>query len=220
MRTNLFIGHNESLWALRSWAEFSSMENRDKRVVILPVTGMSDWSLGAPLDFEECLTLSILQCALQNSPDPKRFIVVPPIRFCLGRRDQSFFSLDPETAHAFIEEVVASIHSHGFRKIVFLNSSPLNEDLVDAAGRDLRIQLGVQPFCINLRGIGLDLQSPEHRDKLLAIRDALFSPESGDEQGKALLESAGKDLLSLLDEVYTFAPLRNEGRIPTKTYPL
>ena len=221
MKTNLSITHDASFWPFISWADFALMPDRDKRVVIVPVTGMNDWKIGAPLDFEECLALSILKDALGKATDDRQFLVIPPVRFTMGRPGQSCFSVDAETAHATLEDIVSSIHAHGFRKILFLNSSPWNEDLVDSAGRDLRIKLGVQPFCINLSSLGLDFTSDAARDKLVALRDGLLETDGKmAKQGNALLQQAGTDLLSLLEEVHTFRPLPDDGAIPKKSFPL
>jgi creatinine amidohydrolase len=220
MKTNLCITHDAAFWPFITWADFALMPERDKRVVVIPVVGMSDWKLEAPLDFEECLTLSILKAALENAPDERRFLVIPPVRFTMGRPGQSCFAVDAETAHATLEDIVTSIHAHGFRKILFLNSSPWNQDLVDSAGRDLRIKLGVQPFCINLSSIGLDLQAQGARERLIALRDCLFPSGAAPDKGTSLLHQAGTDLLSLLEEVRAFRPLPDDGVIPRKTYPL
>jgi creatinine amidohydrolase len=220
MKTNLSITHDASFWPFIPWADFARMTDRDRRVVIIPVVGMADWDLDAPLDFEECLTLSILKTALEGAVDNTRFLVIPPVRFTMGRPGQSCFTVDAETAHATLEDIVTSIHAHGFRKILFLNSSPWNEDLVDSAGRDLRIKLGVQPFCINLSSIGLDFQAEEARDRLIALRDCLLGPDGEPNGGTSLLQQAGTDLLSLLEEVRAFRPLPDDGAIPRKTYPL
>lgn len=220
MKTNLSITHDASSWPFIPWADFARMTDLDRRVVIIPVVGMTDWDLDAPLDFEECLTLSILKTALEGAVDDTRFLVIPPMRFTMGRPGQSCFTVDAETAHATLEDIVTSIHAHGFRKILFLNSSPWNEDLVDSAGRDLRIKLGVQPFCINLSSIGLDFQAEETRDRLIALRDCLLGPDGEPNGGTSLLQQAGTDLLSLLEEVRAFRPLPDDGAIPLKTYPL
>lgn len=221
MKTNLSITHDASFWPFHTWAEFSLMPDRDRRVVIIPVVGMGDWGFEAPLDFEECLALSILKDALGKASDTTPFLVIPPVRFTMGRPGQSYFTVDAETAHVTLEDIVGSIQAQGFRKILFYNSSPWNEDLVDATGRDLRIKLGVQPFCINLSSLGLDFQSEEMREKFVSLRDHIFeagSPMAN--QGNNLLQEAGTELLSLLKEVHAFRPLPNDGAIPQKSFPL
>lgn len=215
MKTNLSIVHDATFWPFHSWAEFSLMPDREKKVVIIPVVSFSDWEMEAPLDFEEVLTMSLLKKSLASIENPSRFLVIPPLRFNMGRKDSTFFRVDPETAHATLEDVAGSIHAHGFRKILFLNSSPWNEDLVDSGGRDLRIKLGLQPFCIYLSSLGLDFRSPSDRPRVHSIRDYLLHE---DEKGAPLLAEAADGLFSLLEEVYAFRPLPNDGRIPQKKF--
>lgn len=192
------------------------MEGRRQRVVIIPVVGMSDWRIDAPLDFEETLTLRLLSAALAKAPDPSMYLSIPPVRFTLGRRGRSFFTVDAETAHATLEDIAASVKESGFRKLLFLNSSPWNEELVDAAGRDLRIKLGLEPFCISLTSIGVNLHDPK------------YMPVNGDSSGAALgaaagpgpntgpLPEAADQLFTLLEEVRAFRPLPEDGFIPNK----
>jgi creatinine amidohydrolase len=213
MKTNLAINHDPTAWVFHSWRRFALMPDRETRVVIIPVITFSDWGPGIPLDFEESLTLSLLRKSLEVLEDPERFLVIPPMRFNLRGRDGPFFTLDPETAHAALEDVVRSIAAHGFRKVLFLNSNPANEDFVDCAGRDLRIALGIQPFCINLDGIGLEWQTREGRDHCLAAGRALQQDQVGDSSGFVGLV---KSLCALLDEVHAFRALPDGGKIPVK----
>lgn len=212
MRTNLAINHDPTTWVFHSWRQFALMDDRATRVVIIPVTAFSDWGPGVSLDFEETLTLALLRESLGSIDHPERFLVIPPMRFNLSGREDMFFTLDPETAHAAMEDVVGSIAAHGFRKVLFLNSNPANEDFVDCAGRDLRIALGIQPFCINLNGIGLEWQTGEGRDRCLEATRALTGEADSGSGITHLVES----LCALLDEVHAFRALPDGGKIPVK----
>ncbi|MFO7725797.1 MAG: creatininase family protein [Oceanipulchritudo sp.] len=212
MKTNLALVHEETFWPFFSWREFSLMPDRPGMVVIIPVTGFTDWNPVLPLDFEEQLLLALLRETLSGMETSGRFLVIPPQRFNLGKKERSFFTVDPETAHATLEEIVRSIHGHGFRKVLFLNSNPLNEDLVDCAGRDLRIALGLQPFCINLGSIGLDWESPEGLERIAGIEKDLRGEGSPSPRTAELASR----LRSLLEEVRRFRELPDNGAIPRK----
>ncbi len=152
----LCISESDTFWPNFSWTEFATMPDKENALVILPVCGMSDWGLGYPLDSEETVAMCVLKSSLTADEKDLPVLITPPFRFALGTSGSSVFKTEPETAHNALEEWLASIKASGFRKVVIYNSSPWNEDLVDAAARDARIDLGLQMFCINLAGLGLD----------------------------------------------------------------
>ncbi|HEX9782179.1 MAG TPA: creatininase family protein [Opitutaceae bacterium] len=152
----LCIADDATFWPWQRWPQFSTRPERASNVVVVPVVGMADWGLGHALDAEEYVLTSVLRAAAQKKPDDLPLLVVPPLRFVLEPHSECAFPVDAPTAHGFIDEVAASIAAAGFRKIVLFNSSPWNEELCDAAARDLRIARGLQMFCINLSALGLD----------------------------------------------------------------
>jgi creatinine amidohydrolase len=146
------------LWTSRTWTDFAQLRAPAKHVVVLPLFGFADWGLGRPLDLEEMLGTAVLREALAQ-PVVKKLplLVQPPLRWVLGPYPHSVFGVDYETAHVVLCEIATSVHAAGFRKLVFFNTSPWNEELIDAAGRDLRVALGLQVFGVNLAALGLDL---------------------------------------------------------------
>jgi creatinine amidohydrolase len=130
---------------------------RRRPLVVLPLFGFADWGLGRPLDLEEVLGTAVLRRALAESGGKTPLLVLPPLRWALGPYPHSAFAVDYETAHGLLHEVASSVHAAGFRKLVLFNSSPWNEELADAGGRDVRVALGVQTFCVNLSALDLDL---------------------------------------------------------------
>jgi creatinine amidohydrolase len=220
MKTNLAISHDPSFWPFFTWTEFAGFKDRDKRVVIIPVAGMNQWHFETPLDFEECVALSVLRKALASATDPTQFLVVPPVRFTIGRKAHSYFTVDIETAHQTLQDIVTSIQQQGFRKVLFFNANPWSEPLVDAAGRDLRISLGVQPFCINLSSLGLNLMSDSSDPSLEHLRDFIYGTNPDNKsKGSHMITTAAEELFSLIMEVHAFCPLANDGNIPQKTFP-
>lgn len=146
-----------TFWPGLRWPEFDDLPERETVFVILPVVGYTDWGLGLPLDLEEVIAMEVLSQASETCHESAPHLILPPLRFTMAPTQNSFFGLSPELAHDAVREIVLSIKESGFRKVVLYNSSPWNEDLVDAAGRDLRIEFGMQMFSINLSGLNLDL---------------------------------------------------------------
>ncbi len=149
-----------SLWTSRTWTDFASLSPAAKRkhLVVLPLFGFADWGLGRPLDFEETLGTAVLRQALGQPTGANLAVhVLPPLRWVAGPYPHCLFSLDFEAAAALLGEIGRSVHAAGFRRLVFCNTSPWNEELIDTVGRDLRAGCGLQPFSINFAALGLDL---------------------------------------------------------------
>jgi creatinine amidohydrolase len=161
----LCVADDATFWPWHRWPEFSRWPDPAGTVVVLPLAGMADWGLGHPLDAEETVLLHVLRAASGLRPPGLPLLVVPPLRFVLGPDPGCAFPVEPPVAHALIAEVAASIAAVGFRKVVFYNSSPWNEELIGAAARDLRIAHGLQIFRISLSGLGLDLHPVRSKDR-------------------------------------------------------
>ena len=152
----LCIADDATFWPWLKWPDFAAWDRPAETLVVVPIAGLADAFLGHPLDAEETVLMTVLKAAAESKPADLRMLVVPPLRFVLGPGPGCAFPISPPVAHAQLREVVESILSVRFRRIVLLNASPWNEDLIDAAARDLRISHGAQMFCINLSALGLD----------------------------------------------------------------
>ena len=162
----LCLADDATFWPWLRWPEFSRRPNAAETIVIVPLAGLADWGLGHALDAEEILLTSVLRAAAQKRPPSLPLLTLPPLRFVLGPEAGCAFAVEPPVAHALLAEVVGSIATSRFRRVVFFNASPWNEELIAAAARDLRIALGLQIFRISLSGLGLDLhptRSPDRR---------------------------------------------------------
>jgi creatinine amidohydrolase len=151
------IADDATFWPWLSWPRFESMAGKGNRVVVVPVAGMADWGLGHPFDAEETLLTTLIKGACPLVPEGKRPLVIPPLRFVFGADPGCVFSVEQPATHALLADVAASIAAAGFRKIVFVNASPWNEELLGAAGRDLRVAKGLHIFQIHLSALGFDL---------------------------------------------------------------
>jgi creatinine amidohydrolase len=154
----LCIADDATFWPWFTWTDFARMPDRATAVVVIPLAGFADWGLGHAYDAEEVVLTHVLRAAAakRDRGTPPRLLVLPPLRFVLGPVGASVFAVDPPTAHGFITNVVDSVAAAGFTRIVLFNASPWNEELVDAAARDLRIERGLQMFCVNLSALDLD----------------------------------------------------------------
>jgi creatinine amidohydrolase len=175
----LCIADEATFWPWRKWSDFAAMDGKAKALVVVPITGMADAALGHPLDAEELVLTSVLKAASELRPAGVQLLVLPPLRFVLGPIEACAFPVTPPVAHSMIREVAESVVAAGFRRIVLFNSSPWNEDLVDAAARDLRISLGIQTFCVNLGALGLDFHATRNPNRwmLQTLLTGLYGKE-------------------------------------------
>lgn len=172
MKTRLCIADDGTFWPFLRWPQFAAKptEEKARTTIVVPVCGLADHGLGLPLDAEETLGLSLLKEASRAVSADLDLLVLPPLRFVAGPDEPCAFAVAPPVAHALLAETCTSIQSAGFTRILFFNTSPSNEDIVDAAGRDLRISHGLQMFCINLSGLDLDFAAGADPDTRTATR--------------------------------------------------
>jgi hypothetical protein len=156
---------SKAQWADLRTTDFEALQPRDRYLIIVPVVGMADWGFGRPLDLEENLTAAVLNHALDQLSGKIDLLISPPIRFVAAPYVHGFFGLDVESAALALNELAEAIQASGFRRLLFLNTSPWNEEIVDTTARDVRIETGMEVFCINFAGIGLDLHPERSQNR-------------------------------------------------------
>ena len=179
----LCVADDATFWPWRSWPQFVAWPNRERTVVVVPLAGLADWGLGAALDAEEQILLGLLREASRLLAPAPGLLCLPPLRFVLGPMEHCAFPVDPPTAHALVAEVVRSIAAAGFRRVVLYNASPYNEELCAAAARDLRLELGLELFCLHLSALGLDFDASRGTDQSV-LRAALGSAGAPADPGR------------------------------------
>ena len=142
-------------WSTFGWTQFPGKSADDRTLVVLPVHGLADHGIGLPLGTEETVGAAVLSTALGQIDRRINVRVLPPIRFALAPYPSSTFGIDAETAHDQFSEIAESVQNAGYSKLIFWNTSPWNSELIDAASRDIRVDLGMQTFIIESSGIGL-----------------------------------------------------------------
>ncbi len=156
------------LWTSRTWTDFARLSARQRAstLVVLPLFGFGDWGLGRSIDLEEQIGAAVLRQAVEKAGKPAaELLIMPPLRFVLGPYVHNLFGVDFETALDLLHEIATSVKTAGFRKLVLFTTSPWNEELIDVAGRAMRVRLGIQAFQISLGALGLDLHPLRASDR-------------------------------------------------------
>ena len=157
-----------------AWASFPSRDfaepsrgSNGTSLAIQPVHGWGDHGLGLCNDVEEVLGSALLQQALHRVGTDQAIRVLPPVRHVLAPYPPRLGSIDPETAHDLFREIANGVKAAGFHRLLFLCTSPWNGELIDAVSRDVRVELQLQTFVIELAGLGLSLH-PGSADRVRA----------------------------------------------------
>lgn len=154
-----------NLWADLTTDAFRNLPHPEQMTVILPLAGFADWGLGRPLDLEEHLLASVFGVAARQITDPEELLVLPPLRFLHAPYDHTFFGLDPDEVEDQIREMARSIKASGCARLFLFNANPWNEALIEGLALDLRVELGMSVFCLNLAALGLDLHPGRSRTR-------------------------------------------------------
>lgn len=146
----------DTAWAHHGWTDFADLPQKENAVVILPVYGFAAHGSNLPFDQEETLGSELLRLAVERIKARFTVRVLPPLRFALAAKGVGLFGIDPETAHDLLREIAESVRAAGFAKLVFFNTSAINEPLVATAAMDARAGLGLRTYLIHSRNLGLD----------------------------------------------------------------
>ena len=159
--SHLAANGSSHAWAYRPTTAFGELTSG---VAILPVHGFADHGLGLPLDIEEVIGSELLRKSTSSGELDHVPVIFPPVRWGLSPYQSGLAALDPETLLSMLNELSLGIKQAGYRKLVFWNTSPWNAEIIDVASRDIRINLGLQTFVVDIAGLGLSLH-PRSQDR-------------------------------------------------------
>ncbi len=155
--------HPESFWPNHTWTGFAALsgETKARMLVVLPIHGIADHGLGLPLDAEEIAGGEILRRVVSKNDSLR---VLPPLRFALAPYPSARFGVDAETAHGQLCEIARSVKAAGFRRILFFNTSPWNEEMAATVALDTRVGLGLESHVVNLSQLGMSFHPGASRE--------------------------------------------------------
>ncbi len=123
------------------WEELTSPEiaalDRDRTVVILPVGSVEQHGNHLPLGTDTLLAQAVALAAAKAAGEA---IVMPPPWYGFSAHHMRFagsVTLRAETLMAIAEDIVASIVTHGFRRILVVNGHGGNNGIIDVVASKL-----------------------------------------------------------------------------------
>ncbi len=123
------------------WEELTSAEigalDRDRTVVILPVGSVEQHGNHLPLGTDTMLAQAVSLAAADANGDA---VVMPPPWYGFSAHHMRFpgsVTLRPETFMAVVEDMVAALVRHDFRRILIVNGHGGNSGLIDVLASTL-----------------------------------------------------------------------------------
>jgi len=147
-------------WADRPTTGFGES---DSQLAVLPIHGPAEHFLGLPWNVEEVIAAPILARSLARFDQPP-ICVLPPLELSHAPYHAALCPADPDDMIGVLHKIAAGARLAGFRKLAFWSTHPWNTELIDVASRDIRIELGLQTFVVELSGLGLSLH-PRSTDR-------------------------------------------------------
>lgn len=165
-----------------TWKQVDALP-RKETLLILPTASIEQHGHHLPLATDTLLNNYILGHALELLPDELPIYALAPL--CYGKSNEHIgfpgtLSVSASTFSAVVRDLAQSLHAVGFRRLAFYNSHGGNASLVDVLARDLRIEFGLQVFC--LYGAGVSFPG-------LAPQEAVYGYHAGEVETSLLLHA-------------------------------
>lgn len=123
------------------WEDMTSPEigalDRKRTVVILPIGSVEQHGNHMPVGTDTLLAQAVSLAAAERDPE---IAVMPPPWYGFSAHHMRFagsVTLRAETLMAVVEDIVASVVSHGFRRILVVNGHGGNGGVIDVLGSTL-----------------------------------------------------------------------------------
>lgn len=123
-------------WEEMTWPEIGALD-RDRTIVVLPVGSVEQHGHHMPTGTDTYLANAVSQAAADSLPD---VVVLPSPWYGLSAHHMHFpgsITLAADTMIAMVSDIVASVVSHGFRRIVVVNGHGGNGGTIDVLASTL-----------------------------------------------------------------------------------
>jgi creatinine amidohydrolase len=131
----------------------------------MPIYGVGDLGLGLAWQAEASLAATLLAESIRELDTTLPLVVLPANHLSLAPYQPALSAIDPDAFREAIMEQALGIKTTGVNKLAFWSSHPWNTEIIDVISRDVRIELDLQTFVVELGGLDLSLHPrfPEQR---------------------------------------------------------
>jgi len=123
------------------------------RVAVFPIGSNEQHGPHLPTGTDTIILEAVVRGVRQRLTPQDPFLFLPPMPYGKSPEHMDFagtISFKATTLLAVLDDVVSSLHVHGVRKIVFLNSHGGNSSLLNAVAHDFRYAYKVSAYCLNM----------------------------------------------------------------------
>lgn len=124
------------------WPEVTKLD-REKIVVVVPVGSMEQHGPHLPFQVDTFVSSRLAEDLEKSMPE---ILLLPPIWSGVSAHHMDFPGSITVRAKVFIDllhDICASLHHHGFRRIVLLNGHGGNRSSLEVLGQELFVELGL-----------------------------------------------------------------------------
>lgn len=153
-RESKTMDKNEAALSLQ---EISTLTAKDlplsSRIAIFPIGSNEQHGPHLPTGTDSIILEAVVRGVRQQLSPKDPFIFLPLMPYGKSPEHMDFsgtISFKAATLMAVLDDVVSSLHAHGVKKIVFLNSHGGNNHLLGALAFDFRYTYQVSAYCLNI----------------------------------------------------------------------
>lgn len=148
------MNKHESALALQEISTLTAGElPLSSRIAILPIGSNEQHGPHLPTGTDTIIVDALVHGLRRRLTSQEPFIFLPLMPYGKSPEHMDFagtISFKSATLMAVLEDVVSSLHAHGVKKIVFLNSHGGNNHLLGALAFDFRYQYQMHAYCLNI----------------------------------------------------------------------
>jgi creatinine amidohydrolase len=128
------------LWGKHTWPEISELSG-DRVFVVLPVGSTEQHGPHLALDTDHYVAYRLsIEAARRAWEKGFKVLVLPPVPFGLSEhwmKNPGTITLRPSTFISLVEEVLESVWSHGFKKVIIVNGHGGNTHALNVAANEV-----------------------------------------------------------------------------------
>ncbi len=123
------------------------------KIVIFPIGSQEQHGPHLPMATDTIILDAIVKGVREKLGSNSPFVFLPSMPYGKSPEHMSFMgtvTFKAATLIAILEDIVGSMHTHGVRKMVFLNSHGGNTYLLNSFAHDLQYVYAMEIFCLNI----------------------------------------------------------------------
>jgi len=139
------------------WMELTQKDfkdlNKERCWCIIPISSIEQHGLHLPVGTDSLILRNALESIRNMVKTDQTILQLPQLYYGKSTEHTNYpgtITLNPETIHALLYDITASLARHGFKKIIVFNSHGGNAGLLDGILYELRMKYGVKAFGIHL----------------------------------------------------------------------